>query len=92
LPPNGGCDGEIEEIPGSTGKTGKGTATFSSCEEWRTGLREFLDCIDELVAVSFVESDRQREHAALREPDAAREEIEVEEVAQSGVASFGVFL
>src|SRR5580704_4603036 len=61
-------------------------------EQLSAGLGEFLHCIDELVAVRFVESDGQREHAALGEPDAARQEIEIEEVAQCGVAAFSVFL
>src|SRR5216683_1615149 len=71
-------------------KTGLPTPALS--EQRGTRLGEFLDRVDEFVAVSFVESDRKREHAALGEPDAARDEIEIEEVAQRGVSPFGVFL
>src|SRR5262245_42837426 len=61
-------------------------------EQRRTGFGEFLDRIDERVAVLFAEGDRQGEHAALGEPDAASQEIEIEEVAQYCAASLGVFL
>jgi hypothetical protein len=36
------------------------------------GLGEFVDRVDELVAVMVVERDRHCEHAALGKPDAAR--------------------
>src|SRR5690348_7814398 len=59
-------------------------------EQWGAGLGEFLDGIDELVAILFIKGDRQGEHAAFGEPDAARDEIKPEEVAQRSVALLGI--
>src|SRR5437667_10397708 len=61
-------------------------------EQRGAGLGEFLDGVGELVAVIFVEGDREGEHAALGKPDAAGEEIEIEEVAERTIAAFSVFL
>src|ERR1700757_4854145 len=65
---------------------------FLGTIQWSARLGEFFHCFDKLVAVRFVQSDGQGEHAAFGEPDAAREEIEIEEVTQCAVAAFSVFL
>src|SRR6266478_9923725 len=81
-------------IVSNTSKGRRSPLTFVADpgEQRGAGLGEFLDGVDELVAVTLVEGDREREHAAFGEPDAAGDQVEIEEVTQCGVAPLSVFL
>src|SRR5919197_4252129 len=54
------------------------------------GVGEFLYRGDELVGVGLLERDRQRHHAALGEPDAARPQVEIKEIEQAGMTLCGI--